>query len=116
MDVIKISQLPPAPVDLSKVEGLVTIGVDGNNESVQVPIGQYIAALLAQFAELMKVAPIARMSQSEYDALEERNESRLYFITDSDGRLYRMYAGSLLFAESANGITFPFTFPFTFSN
>ena len=115
MDIVKISQLPDAPRDITSLEGLVTIGVDARGESVQVPIGLYIAQLLAQFAELLKVAPIARMSQPEYDELEEKNESRWYFITDSDGKLYRIYVGGLLFAESENGLTFPFTFPFTFS-
>ena len=75
-----------------------------------------VEELTAQMAELMRLVPIVTLRQEEYDAIEEKVESRFYFIINEDNVVYRIYTGSQLFAESAGGLTFPFTFPFPFAS
>lgn len=77
---------------------------------------EIVREIQRQMAEVVKVVPIVRLSQTDYNNLEEVIENKWYFVTNEDDVVYRIYAGSKLFAEDAGGITFPFTFPFMFAS
>ena len=56
-----------------------------------------------------------RLTQDEYDALPEKDQSTLYLVVDENDSLIRIYVGYELIAEADESGAFTYTFPFTLS-
>lgn len=65
--------------------------------------------------EEFDAARSSMLTQRQYNSLPRKSVDKWYFITGADGKVYRIYVGELLFGESSTGLSFPFTFPLTFS-
>lgn len=109
---VKITDLPSVGTALDIVKHLLTIGVDGNGQSVQVSLGGIIENLISS------IGGSVRLTQAQFDELTVIDERRWYFVTNSSGKLIKIYAGSTLFAkaDSSGSMGFPYTFPLTFTS
>lgn len=68
---VKISQLPSTGRDLTATDGLITIGVDEDNNSVQVPLGEIMNALIDRVSFVYNVDKEHPLADGGFYSVEE---------------------------------------------